>query len=94
MCRVVLLKDLSNLVNNRGKASRNDLNVVVDLLMDKYGKCFYSDVNMGGMHRFRQYVGLCRSDSMTLCQCCFRQCNSKTYTSVLLCTRGTCGKST
>ena len=35
--RVVLLKDLSNLVNDRGKTSRNDLKAVVALLMNKYG---------------------------------------------------------
>lgn len=35
---VILLKDLSNVVNKRNKTSRNDLDVVVDLLMNKYGE--------------------------------------------------------
>lgn len=34
--QVILLKDLSNLVNEREKTSGNDLNAVVDLLMKKY----------------------------------------------------------
>ena len=32
------MKDLSNLVSKRAKTSRNDLNVVVDLLTNKYGE--------------------------------------------------------
>lgn len=35
---VILLKDLSNLVNQRGRASRNDLDNVINLLMNKYGE--------------------------------------------------------
>lgn len=37
---IILLKDLSNLVNRRGRASRNDLDAVVNLLMNKYGEFF------------------------------------------------------
>lgn len=35
---VILLKDLSNLVNQRERPSRNDLDTVVNMLMNKYGK--------------------------------------------------------
>ena len=35
---VIILKDLSNLINRRGKTSRNDLDIVVKLLMNKYGE--------------------------------------------------------
>lgn len=35
---IILLKDLSNLVNRRVKASRNDLDAVVSMLMNKYGE--------------------------------------------------------
>ena len=35
---VILLKDLSNVVNKRSETSRNDLDIVVDLLMNKYGE--------------------------------------------------------
>ncbi len=35
---VILLKDLSNLVNRRERTNRNDLDAVVKLLMDKYGE--------------------------------------------------------
>lgn len=37
---VILLKDLSNLVNERGRRSRNDIDAVVNLLMNKYGEFF------------------------------------------------------
>ena len=37
---VILLKDLSNLVNRRERKNRNDLDAVVQLLMDKYGELY------------------------------------------------------
>ena len=35
---IILLKDLSNLASSTSKSSRNDIDVVVKMLMEKYGK--------------------------------------------------------
>ena len=35
---VILLKDLSNLASSMKKSTKNDLDAVVKLLIDKYGK--------------------------------------------------------
>jgi hypothetical protein len=39
---VILLKDLSNLVNKRERANRNDLDAVVSSLMNNHGKLWCS----------------------------------------------------
>ena len=35
---IILLKDLSNIVNKRTNTKANDLDAVVDILMNKYGE--------------------------------------------------------
>jgi len=39
--KVILLKDLANIANkSKVQQSRNDLNKTVDMLTEKYGRCY------------------------------------------------------